>query len=332
MPPAKRVFPGNAVRGTAADGSEISRNAGAESLPAELAASRAVQTLFAAEAAGKLPHALLLSGESLQNLERVMFALAGTILGGNAAAHPDFHRIRPENKMRRIGLAGTLELVREIRQTPLVGERKVACIYEPERMGREAANAFLKVLEEPPAGTVIFLLSGAVNQILPTIRSRCLNFRIVGSERFDDARWDGWLGDFREWILGLREGRTVRDVGGGIFSVYGLAARFESLLAEFSEEAWEKTEIPENATAEQRDALHEGCSRGVRRKLLAGIENALLGFARDAAAEGKNYVAETAKSCELLEHLTGLLELNAQISVVVEAFLLNCLRFWAHRR
>lgn len=311
--------------------SEDEAGAFAGSLPADLASSRAVQTLFAAEAAGRLPHALLLSGESPRNLELVMFALAGAILGGNAAAHPDFHRIRPENKMRRIGIAGTLELVRQIQQTPLLGSRKVACVYEPERMGRDAANAFLKTLEEPPAGTVIFLLSGAVNQVLPTIRSRCLNFRIGGNERFDDTRWKRWLGDFREWIGGLREGRTVRDVGGGVFSVYGLSARFESLLAELSEEAWEKIEIPENATAEQRDALREGCSRGVRRKLLAGIEDALLEFARAATADGKNYVAETAKSCELLEHLAGLLELNAQIAVVIEAFLLNCLRIWAKK-
>lgn len=308
------------------------RPAGTEALPDELAASRVVQALFAAEAAGRLPHALLFSGESPKNSEAVMFALAGKILGGNAVSLADFHRIRPENKMRRIGIDSVLELVREIQQTPLVGSRKVACIYEPECMGREAANAFLKTLEEPPAGTTIFLLSGAVNRVLPTIRSRCLNFRIGGSERFDDARWSAWLGDFSEWIRGLRSGKTTHDIAGGIFSVYGLAARFEVLLGEFSDEAWAQVDVPAAASTEQRDALREGCSRGVRRKLLAGIEDALLGFAREGVGEGKDFVVETANSCAQLEHFARLLELNAQVAVVVEAFLLNCLRFWAKRK
>ncbi len=76
--------------------------------------------------------------------------------------------------------------------------------------------------------------------------------------------------------------------------------------------------------------MREGMSRGVRRRLLAGIEDLLPGFSHDAAT-GKTYVIETAKSCELLEHFSGLLELNAQVAVVLEAFLLNCLRIWAKR-
>lgn len=301
-----------------------------DDLPETLASSRTAQTLFAAEADGRLPHALLFSGESPKNLEALMFALAGKILGGNAATHPDFHGIRPENKMRRISIENTVQLVRKIQQSPLVGTRKVACVYEPERMGRDAANAFLKTLEEPPAGTTIFLLSGAINQVLPTIRSRCLHFRIHGTETFDDPRWASWLDDFSSWIFALREGKTVREIGTGVFSVYGLVTRFVALLDALTDEAWEHAEIPEAATAEQRDAMREGMSRGVRRRLLAGIEDLLPGFSHDAAT-GKTYVIETAKSCELLEHFSGLLELNAQVAVVLEAFLLNCLRIWAKR-
>lgn len=300
-------------------------------LPESLASSRTVRTLFAAETDGRLPHALLFSGESAENLEAVMFALAGKILDGNAVSHPDFHYIRPENKMRRISIENTLQLVRKIQQSPLIGERKVACVYEPERMGRDAANAFLKTLEEPPAGTTIFLLSGAVNQVLPTIRSRCLNFRIRGAANFEDARWTAWLEDFSRWIYALREGKIARDIGTGIFSIYGLVTRFEALLEALTGEVWEKTPLPETATADQRDAMREGMSRGMRRRLLAGIEDALLGFSCDAET-GKIYVPETAKSCELLEHFSGLLELNAQVSVALEAFLLNCLRVWSKRR
>lgn len=300
-------------------------------LPEHLASSRTVRTLFAAEAEGRLPHALLFSGESSGNLEAAMFALAGKILGGNAGAHPDFHSLRPENKMRRISIENTLQLVRKIQQSPLIGERKIACVYEPERMGRDAANAFLKTLEEPPAGTTIFLLSGAVNQVLPTIRSRCLHFRIRGTESFDDARRNEWISDFSKWICALREGKLLRDIGTGVFSIYGLVTRFEAILDELTEEAWENTQIPETATADQRDAMREGMSRGMRRRLLAGIEDALLDLACDPET-GKIYVSETSKSCELLEHFSRLLELNAQVSVALEAFLLNCLRIWTKRK
>lgn len=260
-----------------------------------------------------------------------MFALAGKILGGKGAAHPDFHSLRPENKMRRISIENTLQLVRKIQQSPLVGDRKVACIYEPERMGRDAANAFLKTLEEPPAGTTIFLLCGSVNQVLPTIRSRCLHFRIHGSDRFSDARWSAWLADFTTWICALRQGKMIRDLGTGVFSIYGLVTRFEAILEELTDETWEKTEVPETATADQRDAMREGMSRGMRRRLLAGIEEALIDCACDAET-GEIFVSETAKSCELLEHFSGLLELNAQVAVALEAFLLNCLRIWTKRR
>lgn len=299
--------------------------------PESLAASRTIQTLFSAQASGRLPHALLFSGESATNLDAAMSALAAKILGGNVSTHPDFHTIRPENKMRRISIENTLQLVRKIQQSPLLGDRKVACVYEPERMGRDAANAFLKTLEEPPAGTTIFLLSGAYNQVLPTIRSRCLHFRIHGTENFDDPRWQSWLDDFSQWIFAMREGKLIRDIGTGVFSIYGLATRFEALLDALTEEAWEKMTVPETATAEQRDAMREGMSRGMRRRLLAGIENALADFACDPQT-GKIYVTETAKSCDLLEHFSGLLELNAQVSVALEAFLLNCLRIWTKRR
>lgn len=300
----------------------------AADLPEPLASSRTVQTIFAAEAEGRLPHALLFYSASAKNIEALMFAISDKILGGNAASHPDFHRVRPENKMRKIGIESILNLVREIQQTPLVGDKKIACVYEPERMGRDAANAFLKTLEEPPAGTTIFLLSNAVNQVMETIRSRCLIFRIPGSDSFNDDRWREWLDDFSSWIRALREGKIRRDIGRGVFSVYGLTRRFEILLETFTNEAWEKTDVPETLTTEQRDALREGLVRGMRHKLLVGIEDELTALFGDAES-GKIFVSEAAKSCKALEHFSKLLDLNLQASAAIEAFLLNCLRIWA---
>lgn len=53
------------------------------------------------------------------------------------------------------------------------GERRVVVIDAIDDLERNAANALLKNLEEPPAGTIFLLVSHAPGKLLPTIRSRC---------------------------------------------------------------------------------------------------------------------------------------------------------------
>ncbi len=57
--------------------------------------------------------------------------------------------------------------------------RRVVIVEAAERFMPQAANAFLKTLEEPPAGSIIILLTSRVSDLLPTILSRCqrINFR-----------------------------------------------------------------------------------------------------------------------------------------------------------
>lgn len=57
--------------------------------------------------------------------------------------------------------------------TPAVPGQKMVLIFDAHQMTEQAANAFLKILEEPPAFTTFILTTSQVNQILPTIRSRC---------------------------------------------------------------------------------------------------------------------------------------------------------------
>lgn len=54
------------------------------------------------------------------------------------------------------------------------GKYKTIIIYLPEKMNREASNALLKLLEEPPLGTLFLLITHAPEKLLATIRSRCL--------------------------------------------------------------------------------------------------------------------------------------------------------------
>lgn len=93
--------------------------------------------------------------------------------GGN---HPDLQIIRPSGAWTKIDQIR--ELQKRIIYRPLEGARKVYILTEAERMNLEAANCLLKTLEEPPAQSVLILLTTNLDALLPTIRSRCqiINF------------------------------------------------------------------------------------------------------------------------------------------------------------
>jgi DNA polymerase-3 subunit delta' len=89
--------------------------------------------------------------------------------------HPDLHTIEAEgNVIRREQIT---ELERELNLKPVEAPRRVAIIDEAEAMNKEAANAFLKTLEEPPPETYIVLVVESREKLLPTVASRCREVR-----------------------------------------------------------------------------------------------------------------------------------------------------------
>ncbi len=126
----------------------------------------------------RLAHAFILSGQTLDSLEGLLIEIAGILLGSPAENHPDFHLVQPQSKSRRITIEQIRELEHELYLKPHHAPRKVAALLAAERMcmgAAEAANAFLKTLEEPPEKTNIFLVTSHPEQLLPTIFSRCLS-------------------------------------------------------------------------------------------------------------------------------------------------------------
>ncbi len=85
--------------------------------------------------------------------------------------HPDLQIIRPSGAWIKIDQIR--ELQKRIIYRPLEGARKIYILTEAERMNLEAANCLLKTLEEPPADSVLILLTANLEALLPTIRSRC---------------------------------------------------------------------------------------------------------------------------------------------------------------
>ena len=89
----------------------------------------------------------------------------------NTGNHPDFQIVRPDGKQIKIDQIRQLQ--RQVVFQPIEGRRKLYIITEADRMNLEAANCLLKTLEEPPAKSVLILLTSHLDALLPTIRSRC---------------------------------------------------------------------------------------------------------------------------------------------------------------
>jgi len=114
-----------------------------------------------------------------------------------ANSHPDYralHRLpkdadKPEAGLARsIPIAQVRSLIGSFSTKPSLSTRRVVvidAIDEVERPG--AANALLKVLEEPPQGTIFLLVSHAPGRLLPTIRSRCRLLRFEALPATDVA-------------------------------------------------------------------------------------------------------------------------------------------------
>ncbi len=143
----------------------------------------------------RLAHAYLFTGDAMEDMELAACELAKAVncesptkQGGcdhcdscrkidastpPGGQHPDVRWIRPESKSRRIDIEQTRELEKSLHLKASAGRMKVGVIVEADRLGREAANSFLKTLEEPPDRSLLLLLSTAPEQLLETVLSRC---------------------------------------------------------------------------------------------------------------------------------------------------------------
>lgn len=99
-----------------------------------------------------------------------------------SGSHPDLLRVKKPVDKAVIPvelLIGTKEhrmregLCYDISLRPFVGKRRIAILDDADYLNQEGANALLKTLEEPPAGSVLMLLGTSLQRQLPTIRSRC---------------------------------------------------------------------------------------------------------------------------------------------------------------
>ena len=183
--------------------------------------SAAVELLQKSLSQGRLAHGYLFSGGDLREMEGLARTLAKTLNCTNpprraskdstaqaldscdtcincrridSGNHPDIQWVRPESKLRVITIDQIREVIQTISLKPTEAEYKIAVLVAADRMNVQAANAFLKTLEEPPARSIIILLTTAFEQVLETIRSRCLRLHFAGDSgaRFEPSAQD-WI-------------------------------------------------------------------------------------------------------------------------------------------
>jgi len=159
--------------------------------------------LLEAHAQGKLPHAVIIGGPRGIGKATLAFRLARFALlqsgeiqipeGEGLAIPPEsgvFRRIAasghadlltveraydPRRRRMRseIVVDDTREIAAFLRLTSAEGGWRVVIVDGADEMNRNAANAVLKILEEPPQRTVLILVAHSPGRLLPTIRSRC---------------------------------------------------------------------------------------------------------------------------------------------------------------
>ena len=91
----------------------------------------------------------------------------------NSLSHPDIFTLKPKEEGASIKIEDVRALIKDVYLKPFEARKKVYIIEGAEYMKHEAANALLKTLEEPPADSVIILLTENIKSLFHTIVSRC---------------------------------------------------------------------------------------------------------------------------------------------------------------
>lgn len=96
--------------------------------------------------------------------------------------HPDLFFVKPIKTSATaregyIRIDDIRELQKKIAYMPFEGRYKIVVVDQAEQLNLQAANAFLKSLEEPPKSTIFILIASNIYRLLPTILSRCQGVR-----------------------------------------------------------------------------------------------------------------------------------------------------------
>ncbi|UCG71531.1 MAG: hypothetical protein JSV45_09690 [Chromatiales bacterium] len=146
---------------------------------------------------GQLPHAILVHGPAGTGRRHLALWLCARVLGagepdpalaGDPEAgiglteellHPDLLVAQPPPDKRTLPIEVVRQLIGFLQLTAHQGAAKAAILAPAEAMSHSAANSLLKTLEEPPAGSLIVLVTTAPGRLPATVVSRCQCVRVA---------------------------------------------------------------------------------------------------------------------------------------------------------
>lgn len=141
------------------------------------------------------PHALLFCGAEGLGKKKLALEFAKTFLCLNGkgddgceacrllnfadgnVSHPDFILVERLPEKRDLSIEQMRDLAKQAAFAPVLSKNKICIVEDADRLTEAAANSFLKLLEEPPAGWLIILLASSEDKLLTTILSRVVKLR-----------------------------------------------------------------------------------------------------------------------------------------------------------
>ncbi len=278
----------------------------------------------------KLAHALLLIGDLHQQWIEFAPKLAAAILCKSEVKpcelcsschllrenlHPDLSYL----SLDKVGGVIKIDQIRELQtiiyRSPQVSKQRVIIINPADKMNIAAANALLKLLEEPPADVYFILIAEHTNTILPTILSRCqqwrtttkespaLDYLSIGENYLPDlerGKLFAQIDIFLQDLIALRASKTSVCALASKWSAFALSELLwliylinsqmiaQRLLRSYSEKDWSENlnklaatfdPVQLFAQLDQLNALKKHLNNNISLNANLVIENLLLGYA-----------------------------------------------------
>jgi len=199
----------------------------------------ALEYLRRAHQQNRLAHAYLITGPPGSGKQLLAADLASLVNGTPAtdvfsAKAREIFVARPESKSRRIVIGQVRDLEHALQMRASNGRRKVAIIPDADRLQTQAANAFLKTLEEPPKDSLLLLLSALPEALPDTILSRCIAIPLEPNGRRQGNEEE-------ERLVKLLQ-QASQQGSWTIQSAYRLAQEFQRLLSAVRDEVKSETD------------------------------------------------------------------------------------------
>jgi DNA polymerase-3 subunit delta' len=315
------------------------------------ARTTALEFLRRAYEQNRLAHAYLITGAPGSGKEALAAELSSLVNGtaskdvfSNKAR--DIFIARPESKSRRIVTAQIRALEHALQMRAADGRRKVAIVPDADRLQTEAANAFLKTLEEPPKDSLLLLLSALPEALPETILSRCISIPLASDGEARSKKE-------QEKLVKLLQ-QASRQMTWSIQFAYRLAQEFQQLLRAIREEVKNETDgalkqeqtrykdATDGAWLEEREEYYKALTESLYLQRRAALVETLFAWWTDvlrannavtqrdlpaakqetAALARRFATAEIFKRIRLLEELRDHLGRNIHESLAIEvAFL-----------